>query len=291
MAGDWIKMRDNLWDDPRVAKLVDLTDSSEAAIIGALYWVWSTADQHTEDGLMKGLTPRMIDRKVGIKSFGDAMIAIGWLSDTPDGVCIVDFDRHNGASAKKRCQTAKRVANHAAFSAPANAAVAEEMPEYPHLEPDTNAVSVSSALAREREEKEKRKEENTGGERERASAPEPAAPSAVASPPPIFSAENREFIATERPDLDGTTVWLNFCDHYPAEKRNTASWRKWVRREMRGPVAGVDLAPAAATSDPDSKHSIETLGLSLGMGRWDQLAEPWAAYKAKVKNNSAKAMQ
>lgn len=37
MAGDWIKMRGNLWDDPRVAKLCDLTDQGEAAIVGALY--------------------------------------------------------------------------------------------------------------------------------------------------------------------------------------------------------------------------------------------------------------
>lgn len=30
MAGDWIKMRSNLWDDPRVTGICDLTDQKEA---------------------------------------------------------------------------------------------------------------------------------------------------------------------------------------------------------------------------------------------------------------------
>lgn len=160
MAGDWIKMRDNLWDDPRVIKIVDMTDSSEAAVIGSLYWLWSTADQHTEDGFMPSLTLRSIDRKTGVNGFAAAMCSIGWIEEKSDGVLIVDFDKHNGTSAKKRCQTAKRVAKHEAANGkkqknnenaatdtgPANATLT-------HDEEDTNAESVSSALAREREEK------------------------------------------------------------------------------------------------------------------------------------------
>lgn len=135
-------MRGNLWDDPRVAKIVDMTDSSEAAVVGALYWLWATADQHTEDGIMPGLTLRSIDRKTGVKGFAEALCAIEWLADHPEGVRIVDFEKHNGSSAKKRCQTAKRVANFAAANA-----------KQPQETEGTNAESVSSALAREREEK------------------------------------------------------------------------------------------------------------------------------------------
>jgi len=137
-------MRDNLWDDPRVAKIVDLTDSSEAAVVGSLYWLWATADQHTEDGVMPGLTLRSIDRKTGVKGFAEALCAIDWLADHPEGVRIIDFEKHNGSSAKKRCQTAKRVANFAAANAPQS-----------KVEETTNAPSVSTALARGREEKEK----------------------------------------------------------------------------------------------------------------------------------------
>ncbi len=77
MAGDWIKMRGNLWDDPRIAKLCDITGQGEAAIVGALYWLWASADQHTENGVMLGLSLRQIDRKTGINGFGDALIVIG----------------------------------------------------------------------------------------------------------------------------------------------------------------------------------------------------------------------
>lgn len=108
MAGDWIKMRSNLWDDPRVARLCDMTDQSEAAIVGALYWLWATADQHTEDGVMPGLSLRQIDRKTGVDGFGKALCDIGWLADHPEGVRIVGFEEHNGSSAKRRCSESRR---------------------------------------------------------------------------------------------------------------------------------------------------------------------------------------
>lgn len=117
MAGDWIKMRGNLWDDPRVSKLCDVTDQPEAMIVGALFWLWATADQHTEDGLLPGLTLRQIDRKTGVQGFGEALCGIGWLADHPDGVRIVNFDEHNGASAKRRCTDAQRKANSRGVSA------------------------------------------------------------------------------------------------------------------------------------------------------------------------------
>ena len=93
MAGDWIKMRSNLWDDPRVSKLVDLTDSNEASVVGGLYWLWASADQHSEAGVMQGLTTKAIDRKTGIKGFGDALVSIGWLADHPEGVRVLKVDR------------------------------------------------------------------------------------------------------------------------------------------------------------------------------------------------------
>lgn len=117
MAGDWIKMRGNLWDDPRVMRLCDLTDQGEAAIVGALYWLWATADQHTEDGILPGLTLRQIDRKTGVQGFAQALCDIGWLSDDPEGVRIVGFEEHNGASAKRRSLDAQRKANVRSVSA------------------------------------------------------------------------------------------------------------------------------------------------------------------------------
>lgn len=183
MAGDWIKMRGNLWDDPRVSRLVDETDSSEAAVIGALYWLWATADQHTADGVMPGLTLKGIDRKTGVKGFAQALCDINWLEPLADGVQIVAFEEHNGASAKKRCQTAKRVANHTAANGRTlpNQQDANDVP--PHLleldnapltqhEPEANAPSVSSALAREREEKIREEKTHTPRDEPKPSEPD-----------------------------------------------------------------------------------------------------------------------
>ena len=75
MAGEWIKMRGNLWDDPRVGRIVDMTGTKEATVIGALYWLWATADQHTEDGCMPGVQP-----KQGIKAPAAVEVALDvWL--------------------------------------------------------------------------------------------------------------------------------------------------------------------------------------------------------------------
>jgi hypothetical protein len=111
MAGDWIKMRNNLWDDPRISQLCDMTDALEATVIGGLYWLWSAADEHTEDGFMPGLSTTGIDRKTGVKGLGAALVSIGWIKDSDIGITILRFDEHNGASAKRRSADAQRKAN------------------------------------------------------------------------------------------------------------------------------------------------------------------------------------
>jgi len=104
-------MRTNLWDDPRVSNLVDLVGAGEAAVVGALYWLWASADTHSVDGLMHGLSVAGIDRRTGVTGFGSALAAIGWIEEKPEGIYIFKFDEHNGASAKRRSQDAKMKAS------------------------------------------------------------------------------------------------------------------------------------------------------------------------------------
>jgi hypothetical protein len=142
VAGEWIKVRTNLWDDPRVGQLCELTDQGEAAVIGGLYWLWATADEHSADGLLLGMTTRTIDRKTGVPGLGKALVTIGWLTENDQGVTVSRFDEHNGASAKQRAQTAKRVSNHKA-----NAKVTQgALPE--------SEQTVTDALPREDKNKE-----------------------------------------------------------------------------------------------------------------------------------------
>jgi hypothetical protein len=164
VAGDWIKMRSNLWDDPRVARLCDMTDQGEAAVIGGLYWLWATADQHTEDGVLDGLTLRQIDRKTGVQGLGAALVAVGWLSTDGDSVLIPNFEDHNGSSAKKRLQTARRVAAHKASGNAADVVVGAVGSDA--VTPDCeegNAVSVSETLAVRDLEKRREEKREEGG--------------------------------------------------------------------------------------------------------------------------------
>ena len=221
MAGDWIKMRGNLWDDPRVSKLCDLTDQSEAAIVGALYWLWAAADQHTEDGLMPGLTLRQIDRKTGVQGFGAALCQIGWLEDNPDGVRIVNFEDHNGTSAKRRCTDAQRKANVRNVSASdADKQRTESGQKTPNLG------------ARE----EKRREEVID------TAPSAKSPRGTALPEAWTLPDDwKTWAEGARPDVDVLTVADSFRDYWVAKPGKDgrkadwlATWRNWVRNQRSG---------------------------------------------------------
>jgi hypothetical protein len=108
MAGDWIKMRTDLWDDPRVVRIMSACDADRLRVIGALYRTWSLADQYTADGNLIGYTSEILDRFVEVDGWAAALEAVGWLSATPQGVVIPRFTKHNGRSAKRRAQENER---------------------------------------------------------------------------------------------------------------------------------------------------------------------------------------
>lgn len=108
MSGDWIKMRDNLGEDPAVIAIADSLHLSRDAVIGKLYRLWAWADQHTEDGIPRGVKQRFVDEFVGKPGFADAMRDAGWLNINEGLISFPHFDRHNGASAKSRAQDTKR---------------------------------------------------------------------------------------------------------------------------------------------------------------------------------------
>ncbi|MFH5806660.1 hypothetical protein ACG2DA_21640, partial [Alienimonas sp. DA493] len=104
-------MRTDLWDDPRVADLCVALDEPEHAVCGGLFRLWSLADAHTTDGVLQVSSAAALDRKIGVRGFTEAVASVGWL-DLADGeIRIVRFEDHNGKSAKRRADDAKRQAN------------------------------------------------------------------------------------------------------------------------------------------------------------------------------------
>jgi len=113
MAGDWLKIRNDLDEDPHVLRVQHILGIEDVdLLIGKLRRLWKHADQHTKDGFIPFATAEIIDRLIGLPGFANAMASVGWLVLTDSGAQIPRFDEHNSESAKSRAQTARRVFRH-----------------------------------------------------------------------------------------------------------------------------------------------------------------------------------
>lgn len=108
MAGDWIKMRVSLADDPAVILIADRLGLDEFSVVGRLQHLWSWADSQSRDGHAAGVTQKWINRYLRCDGFAEAMAEAGWLDLGADGVRFPNFERHNGATAKARGLAASR---------------------------------------------------------------------------------------------------------------------------------------------------------------------------------------
>lgn len=257
MAGDWIKMRSNLWDDPRVARLCDLTEQHEAAIVGGLYWLWATADQHTEDGVMPGLTLRQVDRKTGIKGFGEALCAIGWLADHPEGARVVRFEEHNGSSAKRRSLDAQRKTNVRKVSA--------SHADKTRTDDGQNAPNCG---ARERE----REREDIST----ANAVEGSAKKRATRRCPVefdLTEAMREWAVEHAPAVDVDLATAKFKDHTFKTGISDwiAAWRNWLRSDQERAQARRPGPPMRESfAERDERRMAQKMANFMGVGYPDQ---------------------
>jgi hypothetical protein len=109
MAGDWLKMRMDLPDDPAVIGIALALDLEEDAVVGKLFRLWSWANRQTIDGDAASVTEMWLDRYVGVSGFAQAMVSVGWLTIKAGGIALPDFDKHNSETAKQRALTARRM--------------------------------------------------------------------------------------------------------------------------------------------------------------------------------------
>ncbi|HRQ74274.1 MAG TPA: hypothetical protein PLU35_14725, partial [Phycisphaerales bacterium] len=109
-ADDWIKMRSNLPACPKVAVIARETRLGAYDVIGRLLKLWAWADQHTTTGVIPGIDAQWIDRYVERRGFARAMMheAVGWLRIEGGVAVLPDYTEHNGTTAKRRAQDAKR---------------------------------------------------------------------------------------------------------------------------------------------------------------------------------------
>lgn len=112
MAGDWIKMRADLFTHPKVVRISSALKADTLRTVGGLMSVWCLFDAHSEDGTLHGYSLETLDAHLRWSGFAQAMTLVGWLvvQDNEDGISLAlpRFDTHNGQSAKRRAQDADR---------------------------------------------------------------------------------------------------------------------------------------------------------------------------------------
>lgn len=123
MAGDWIKMRVDLYRDPKVCAMADMLMASDGELashvnqmnqsnmcvtrnvmrnvtVGALLSVWGvmrTRGKRFDDDLVcKGIRAAVLDDIADLPGFGAAMRGVGWVEETEYGVVFPRFfEEHN----------------------------------------------------------------------------------------------------------------------------------------------------------------------------------------------------
>lgn len=173
MAGDWIKMRTDLAQDPAVIAIGDALGVGDYdTIVGKLHRLWSWATDHLVDGNAVGVTEKWVDAHVGVPGFAKAMANVrprAWLNITKRGVEFPRWEEHLSQGAKSRALTNRRVARARAQNGN-DASVTKALPEKRRVYKDPPTPPPSGGNARrgpraEREAAERREHETRESQR------------------------------------------------------------------------------------------------------------------------------
>jgi hypothetical protein len=185
MAGDWIKMRTDLAEDPAVIAVAARLDVDEFAIVGRLHHLWGWFDSQSRDGHAAGVTRGWIDRKTQMPGLAAALESVGWLEVDDTGARVPKFDRHNGKTAKTRALSTIRKQ---ASRANGHGAVAGDVPSVSRSQRDKSVT---------REEKRREEKSNT--------APPPDG-DVLAGVDPQIASDFRAMRAKQRAPLTATAI-------------------------------------------------------------------------------------
>jgi hypothetical protein len=284
MAGDWIKMRADLAEDPAVIAIGAKLGMDEFAVVGRLQCLWAWADGQSRDGHASGVTQQWIDRKVQRDGFAQAMCDVGWLSVDNSGITIPNFDHHNGDTAKTRALGTKR--KQKARAAPTGHAVVPESVR------DTSRSERDKSETRE----EKRREElNTPPNPPQAGdvvGVEGQSPSKAGTVCKAIRARGVADVNPGNPELIALIAQGVAVETFEAAADTCAkatppkgfAYLLGIVKRQLGEAAAIAAGPKAVSTaiDPESQLAIEAEGVRLGIGKWSG-TEQFPAYKARVR--------
>lgn len=108
MAGDWIKVQKSTPNDPRIVRMSSALKADRYRTLGGTIAAWILFDDHTDDGMIVGYTPDVLDELIGFPGLAKAMESVGWLEIGENYLRVPEFEQHNGQSAKRRARDSVR---------------------------------------------------------------------------------------------------------------------------------------------------------------------------------------
>jgi hypothetical protein len=284
MAGDWIKMRADLAEDPAVISIGAQLGMDEFSVVGRLQCLWAWADGQSRDGHASGVTQQWVDRKVQRDGFAQAMCNVGWLVVDNSGVTFPNFDNHNGDTAKTRALGTKRKQKERAAPV-GHAHVAGSVPDMSRSERDKSETREE----KRREEKEEPPNPPQAGGGGGGDGQSPTKAGTVckairAKGVPDVNPSNPELIALIDKGVAIETFEAAADTCAKSKPPKGMAYLLGIVKRQLGEAAVIASGPSAAVAaaDPDSQQAVEAEGVRLGIGKWSQI-EQWPAYKARVR--------
>lgn len=257
MAGDWIKMRTDLYRDPKVCVIADAMMSRDGelaryvsqmnqrdmtvtrnvtrnATVGALVTVWGVMRHRGKpfcgDLICRGVSISIIDDVADLPGFGAAMASVGWVVETDEGIVFPSFfAEYNVDPTEKKASASAERQRRYRESQKKKSDVTRDV---------TRDVTVTHREEKRREEKERAcatsadvlpanpKREQSGTRLPEDWQPDP---------------ELTAWAAKERPDLNLQREIAGFRDYWHSragKDARKASWpltfRNWIRNSRNG---------------------------------------------------------
>ena len=104
----WIKVETHTPDKAEIRHIARRCHCTKAEAFLAFFRLFVWLDEQTDDGHVEFFTPEDADDLAGLPGFGDALQEVRWITFSPGGAVVSNWDRHNCQSAKRRCMDAER---------------------------------------------------------------------------------------------------------------------------------------------------------------------------------------
>jgi len=280
----WIESHQSLRDHPKTRKLSRILGASLPATIGHLQCLWWWAIDYAEDGNLSRFDA--FDIAIGgewdqdAEAFVDALVTVGFLEYTSDGLTVHDWDDYAGKLIERRKANAERMRK---ARAERDAGTSE--PRAAHVQRTTDA----------RAERPNRTNQTKPTEPTKPTAPKRASPPASAKRPTRIPSD---FTVTDEmrgwaddegmPEAYVRSETAKFVDHYQAAPNSkgvkvdwAATWRNWLRRDLDGarasPKSNITHLQAGGRTTPNGYRR------DPGPKGWsaDELAEQAIEYERR----------